>query len=99
MPRAEGESATSRGFTGVIFKYPLQPHNSMPKKILITAALPYANGPIHIGHLVEYIQADIYVKFLRLIGEDVIFVCADDAHGTPIEVAAQKRRGITRSID
>ena len=62
----------------------------MPKKILVTAALPYANGPIHLGHLVEYIQTDIYVKFLRLTGKDVIFVCAEDAHGTPIEVAALK---------
>lgn len=62
----------------------------MPK-ILITSALPYANGDIHIGHLVEYIQTDIYVRFLRLIGEDVIYLCASDAHGTPIEINAAKR--------
>lgn len=63
----------------------------MPKnKILVTSALPYANGPIHIGHLVEYIQTDIFVRFLRLTGEDVIYCCADDTHGTPIEIAAQK---------
>jgi methionyl-tRNA synthetase len=60
-------------------------------KILITSALPYANGDIHIGHLVEYIQTDIYVRFLRLLGEDVIYMCASDAHGTPIEINASKR--------
>jgi methionyl-tRNA synthetase len=59
-------------------------------KILVTSALPYANGPIHIGHLVEYIQTDIFVRFLKLIGEDAIYCCADDTHGTPIEIAAQK---------
>src|SRR3989344_4216970 len=57
-------------------------------KILVTSALPYANGPIHIGHLVEYIQTDIFVRFLRLIEEDVVYVCADDAHGAPIEIKA-----------
>ncbi len=60
-------------------------------KILVTSALPYANGDIHIGHLVEYIQTDIYVRFLRLIGKDVIYMCASDAHGTPIEINASKR--------
>src|SRR3989338_4008391 len=55
-------------------------------KILVTSALPYANGPIHVGHLVEYIQTDIFVRFLRLIGEDVLYVCADDTHGAPIEI-------------
>ena len=63
-------------------------------KILVTSALPYANGPIHCGHLVEYIQTDIFVRFLRLIGEDVLFVCADDAHGAPIEIKATEL-GIT----
>jgi methionyl-tRNA synthetase len=60
-------------------------------KFLITSALPYANGDIHVGHLVEYIQTDIYVRFLRLMGEDVIYMCASDAHGTPIEINATKR--------
>ena len=60
------------------------------KKILITAALPYANGSIHIGHLVEYIQADIITRFLRMTGKDVIYLCASDTHGTPIEVNAAK---------
>lgn len=62
----------------------------MPK-ILVTSALPYANGDIHIGHLVEYIQTDIYVRFLRLFDRDVVYVCASDAHGTPIEINASKR--------
>ena len=57
-------------------------------RILVTSALPYANGPIHIGHLVEYIQVDIFVRFLKSIGEDVLFVCADDTHGAPIEIKA-----------
>ncbi len=64
------------------------------KRQFITAALPYANGPIHVGHLVEYIQADIYVRFLKLMGEDVVFICADDSHGAPIEINAAKQ-GIT----
>ncbi len=62
------------------------------EKILVTAALPYANGPIHLGHLVEYIQADVFVRFLRLSGRNVAFVCADDTHGTPIEIAAAKEK-------
>ena len=64
------------------------------KPTLITAALPYANGPLHLGHMVEYIQADIYVRFLRLSGHKPVFVCADDAHGTPIMVAA-RAKGVT----
>ena len=63
-------------------------------KILVTSALPYANGDIHIGHLVEYIQTDIYVRFRKMLREDVLYVCASDAHGTPIEINASKR-GIT----
>src|SRR3954465_7320152 len=62
----------------------------MPKT-LITCALPYANGPIHLGHMVEHIQTDIYVRFLRSCGEDVTFVCADDTHGTAIELNARKQ--------
>ena len=60
------------------------------KKILITAALPYANGPLHLGHMVEYVQADVFARFLRMTGAEVAFVCADDAHGAPIEIAAAK---------
>lgn len=59
-------------------------------KIIVTSALPYANGPIHIGHLVEYIQTDIYVRFLKSMGKDVIYCCADDTHGTPIELNASQ---------
>lgn len=62
----------------------------MPKKILVTSALLYANGPLHIGHLVEYIQTDIFVRFKRLIGDDVIYCCADDTHGAPIQINAEK---------
>ncbi len=64
------------------------------RKILVTSALPYANGPIHLGHLVEYIQTDIWVRFQKMRGHDCIYVCADDAHGTPIMLRAQQE-GIT----
>lgn len=64
------------------------------RKILVTSALPYANGPIHLGHLVEYIQTDIWVRFQKLRGHQCIYVCADDAHGTPIMLKAQQE-GIT----
>jgi methionyl-tRNA synthetase len=63
----------------------------MAEKILVTSALPYANGPIHIGHAVEYVQTDIYVRFLRSCGKDVVYFCADDTHGTPIELSAAKQ--------
>lgn len=59
------------------------------RRILVTSALPYANGPIHIGHLVEYIQTDIWVRFQRLIGNEVAYVCADDTHGTAIMMRAR----------
>src|SRR5512145_2193521 len=62
----------------------------MPRQILVTSALPYANGSIHLGHLVEYLQTDIYVRFRRLTGAHVTYVCAADSHGTPIEVNAAK---------
>src|SRR5204863_137239 len=58
-------------------------------RILVTSALPYANGPIHIGHLVEYIQTDIWVRYWRLRGRDAVYICADDTHGTPIMVRAR----------
>ncbi len=60
------------------------------RNILVTSALPYANGPIHLGHLVEYVQTDIWVRFLRGRGHNVYYVCADDAHGTPIMLQARK---------
>lgn len=63
-------------------------------RVLITSALPYANGPIHLGHLVEHIQTDIYARFRRLLGDEVLHLCADDTHGTGIELNARKM-GIT----
>jgi methionyl-tRNA synthetase len=60
------------------------------RKILVTTALPYANGHLHVGHLLGYVQADIWVRALRMHGDTVHFVCADDAHGTPIMLAAEK---------
>src|SRR5258707_2326362 len=60
------------------------------RTILVTAALPYANGPIHLGHLVEYIQTDIWVRFQKLRGNRCIFLCADDTHGTAIMIRARQ---------
>jgi methionyl-tRNA synthetase len=62
----------------------------MPRTALVTNALPYANGPLHLGHLVGYIQADIWVRARRMAGDTVHYVCADDTHGTPIMLAAEK---------
>lgn len=67
---------------------------SQRRKILVTSALPYANGPIHLGHLVEYIQTDIWVRFQKLRGNECHYVCADDAHGTAIMLKAEQL-GIT----
>jgi methionyl-tRNA synthetase len=67
---------------------------SATRKILVTSALPYANGSIHLGHLVEYIQTDIWVRFQKMQGHTVHYVCADDTHGTPIMLRAEKE-GIT----
>ncbi|TWO72198.1 methionine--tRNA ligase [Caenimonas sedimenti] len=61
-----------------------------PRKLFVTTALPYANGKFHIGHIMEYIQADIWVRHQRMQGSEVNFVCADDAHGAPIMIAAEK---------
>src|SRR5882724_7715692 len=66
----------------------------MTRKFFVTTALPYANGPFHIGHMMEYIQADIWVRFQRMQGNVVHFVCADDAHGAPIMLKAESA-GIT----
>ncbi|MGK2889481.1 MAG: methionine--tRNA ligase [Candidatus Malihini olakiniferum] len=62
----------------------------LAKKILVTCALPYANGSIHLGHMLEHIQADIWVRYQRMRGHQVHFICADDAHGTPIMLKAQQ---------
>ena len=63
---------------------------SAPRQLFVTTALPYANGAFHIGHIMEYIQADIWVRFQRMQGNEVHFVGADDAHGAPIMIAAEK---------
>ena len=60
------------------------------RKILVTAALPYANGPIHIGHLVEYVQTDIWIRFQKLRGNRALYICADDTHGTAVMIRARK---------
>ncbi|OCG63623.1 methionine--tRNA ligase [Gilliamella sp. GillExp13] len=64
------------------------------RKILVTCALPYANGAIHLGHMLEHIQADVWVRYQRMRGNEIYFICADDAHGTPIMLKAQQL-GIT----
>ncbi|MHC4556484.1 MAG: methionine--tRNA ligase [Planctomycetota bacterium] len=61
----------------------------MPRKIVVTAALPYANGPIHLGHLVEYLQTDIWVRFQKMCGNKCFYFCADDTHGTPVMISAR----------
>ena len=62
-----------------------------PRKILVTSALPYANAPLHLGHMLEQVQADIWVRFQKSRGHDCLYVCADDAHGTAIMLAAEKQ--------
>ncbi len=64
------------------------------RRILVTSALPYANGHIHIGHLVEYLQTDIWVRFQKLVGNECVYVCADDTHGTSVMIRA-RREGIS----
>lgn len=66
----------------------------MPRMIVVTSALPYANGPIHIGHLVEYLQTDIWVRFQKMCGNRCFYFCADDTHGTPVMISARSA-GIT----
>ena len=68
--------------------------NTTPRRILVTSALPYANGPIHLGHILEAVQTDIWVRFQKLKGEDCVYVCADDTHGTAIMLRAESE-GIT----
>ena len=66
----------------------------MARKILVTSALPYANGSLHLGHIIEAVQTDIWVRFQRMLGNDCIYVCAEDSHGTPVMIKAQAE-GIT----
>ena len=61
------------------------------RSMLVTSALPYANGPIHLGHMLEHIQSDIFVRFERAMGHEVYYVCADDCHGTPVMIKAQSQ--------
>jgi methionyl-tRNA synthetase len=61
----------------------------MPRKILVTSALPYANGALHLGHIIEAVQTDIWVRFQRMQGHDCVYVCAEDCHGTPVMIKAQ----------
>lgn len=70
----------------------------MARRILVTSALPYANGPIHLGHLVEYIQTDIWVRFQRLRGNDCKYFCADDTHGTAIMIRARQENTTEEAI-
>ena len=80
----------SRRWSVVLFTLFLQPMKD-PKRYLITSALPYANGPKHIGHLAgAYLPADIYVRYLRAQKKDVVFVCGSDEHGTAIPIQAKK---------
>ena len=72
----------------------MSPAESPPRKLFVTTALPYANAPFHIGHIMEYVQADIWVRFQRMQGHQVHFVCADDTHGAPIMLKAEEE-GIT----
>ena len=65
----------------------------MRRRLFVTTALPYANGPFHIGHIMEYIQADIWVRFQRMQGHEVHFIGADDAHGAPIIARTSFRSG------
>ncbi|MFM8890456.1 MAG: class I tRNA ligase family protein, partial [Planctomycetia bacterium] len=69
-----------------------------PRRILVTSALPYANGHIHLGHLVEYIQTDVFVRFQRLRGHEAIYLCADDTHGTAIMIRAQSEGRSERDL-
>ena len=74
------------------------PGDCMTRRILVTAALPYANGHIHLGHLVEYIQTDIWVRFQKLRGHRCVFICADDTHGTAIMIRARQEGRSEQSL-
>lgn len=72
---------------------------SEARQILVTSALPYANGSIHLGHMLEYIQTDMWVRFQKLRGNQCIYVCADDAHGSAIMLRAEKEGITPRTAD
>ncbi len=69
-------------------------NSAMQRKILVTSALPYANGPLHFGHIIEAVQTDVWVRFQKMQGHDCLYVCAEDTHGTPIMIKAQSE-GVT----
>ena len=73
--------------------------SATPRKILVTSALPYANGSIHMGHLVEYLQTDIWVRFQKLRGHNCTYVCASDAHGTPDHAQGPRAWHLARGTD
>jgi methionyl-tRNA synthetase len=73
---------------------PPSPEAAVPRQILVTSALPYANGPLHLGHIIEAVQTDIWVRFQKLRGHECRYVCAEDTHGTPVMIRAQQE-GIT----
>ena len=60
------------------------------RRILVTSALPYANGPLHLGHMIEAVQTDVWCRFQRARGNDCIYVCAEDCHGTPVMIKARQ---------
>ncbi len=74
--------------------FPQPPDAFLKRKILVTSALPYANGPLHFGHIIEAVQTDIWVRFQKLRGNDCLYVCAEDTHGTPVMIRA-RQDGIT----
>src|SRR5690606_12346057 len=74
------------------FKQRTESMSLQPRKILVTSALPYANGPIHLGQMLEYIQTDIWVRFQRMRGDQCTYVCADGAHGTAIKLKDEQMR-------
>src|SRR5262249_4842253 len=90
-PAFASASAHGSGMSGP----PSPSHSSFPhppmsdRRLLVTSALPYASGPIHLGHLVEYLQTDVWVRFQRLRGRRVVYFCADDTHGTAITIRAR----------
>ena len=69
----------------------------MARQILVTSALPYANGPLHLGHIIEAVQTDVWVRFQKMQGNDCLYVCAEDTHGTPIMIKAQTE-GVTPEV-
>src|SRR5574343_798092 len=87
-----GSTCYNKAFTA--FYKIRNPMTAQKRQILVTSALPYANGAIHLGHMVEHIQTDIWVRFQKMRGHDCHYVCADDTHGTPIMLKAEKD-GIT----